>query len=153
MPTQYHDSIMVRYRDAYLVSRAIIGVGTVIKGIAIAVAFVVVLAGLILTQGIGLVTGMAVMIGGILQGALFYLIGILLSALGEIQKATLDTAVNSSPFLDHEQRATIMSLTKGPSVDTSADTDEYECEDCGATVSEHATVCAKCGAELTETTV
>jgi len=47
---------------------------------------------------------------GIFAGALFYIVGVLVSAQGQILKASLDGAVNSSPFLADEHRARIMSL-------------------------------------------
>jgi len=39
-----------------------------------------------------------------------YVIGVLISALGHILKANLDSAVHSSPFLTDEQRAAVMRL-------------------------------------------
>lgn len=43
-------------------------------------------------------------------GVLFYLFGVMVSAQGQIPKASLDGAVNSSRFLTNEHRAKIMSL-------------------------------------------
>lgn len=48
-------------------------------------------------------------IGVIVAGAGFIL-GTLMSAQGQVLKATLDTAVYSCPFLVNEQRAEIMHL-------------------------------------------
>jgi len=53
---------------------------------------------------IGLVVGPIV-------GFVGWAIGVLISAQGQIVKATLDTAVDSSPFLSNEERAKIMSLS------------------------------------------
>jgi hypothetical protein len=39
-----------------------------------------------------------------------YVLGILVSAQGQILKASLDNAVNGSPFLTNEHRAKVMSL-------------------------------------------
>jgi hypothetical protein len=47
---------------------------------------------------------------GILAGLVLYVFGILISAQGQILQATLDSAVNSSPFLTDEMRAEMMSL-------------------------------------------
>jgi hypothetical protein len=54
------------------------------------------------------------MLGGLLAAglwfALFFILGSLVSAQGQILKATLDGAVNTSPFLTDEQRAQMMRL-------------------------------------------
>jgi hypothetical protein len=49
-------------------------------------------------------------IGAIITVFLFWLVGQLLCVRGEDLEATLDSAVNSSPFLSDEQRAMVMSL-------------------------------------------
>lgn len=43
-------------------------------------------------------------------GVLFYLFGVIVSAQGQILKASLDGALNNSPFLTNDHRARIMSL-------------------------------------------
>lgn len=52
--------------------------------------------------------------GGIILGAIIaipiYVLGVLVSALAQVLKATLDTAVHSSPFLTKEDMAKVMSL-------------------------------------------
>jgi hypothetical protein len=44
-------------------------------------------------------------------GLLFYLLGVLVAAQGQILLASLDSAVNSSPLLTNDQKAEILSLT------------------------------------------
>jgi hypothetical protein len=44
-------------------------------------------------------------------GLLFYLLGVLVAAQGQTLLASLDSAVNSSPFLTNHQKAEILSLT------------------------------------------
>lgn len=106
-------SLMGRYRNAYTYARFIVGVGEVIKvvGITLAVLFFIALfaTGSAIKSNplISLFTG--ILVGGSI-GATFYVWGILVSAVGEILKASLDSAVNGSPFLANEQRARIMSL-------------------------------------------
>jgi hypothetical protein len=48
------------------------------------------------------------LIGAVFVGGQFYLLGLIVMAQGQILKASLDGAVNSSPFLQNEQRAKIM---------------------------------------------
>jgi hypothetical protein len=43
-------------------------------------------------------------------GGIIFCLGILISALGQLMLATLDSAVHGSPFLDDEQKAEAMSL-------------------------------------------
>jgi len=106
-------SLMGRYRDAYIYARFIVGVGTFIKGVGITLAILLFLVlsatGSIIKTNplISLFTG--VIIGGGV-GVFFYIWGILISAVGQILTASLDSAVNVSPFLTDKQRARIMSL-------------------------------------------
>lgn len=103
---------MTRYTDAYRVAKAIIGLGNTVKLVAFLAAAVIFLASLRVESsffgGASIVFGLflALIIGG---GG--FILGTLLSAQGQVLKATVDTAVNSSPFLQNEQRAQIMSLS------------------------------------------
>lgn len=108
-------AVVNRYKDAYLTARAVDGVGSISKGIGVAIALLLGLAGLVtIGNGRGGDTGAAIgimTIGfGIATGAGLYVLGILVSAQGQILKAALDGAVNVSPFLTNEQRAKVMSL-------------------------------------------
>ena len=47
---------------------------------------------------------------GLIVAALFFVVGIIVAAQGQLLKATLDTALHSSPFLTDDLRASIMSL-------------------------------------------
>ena len=93
---------MKRYRDAYLVARATATIGKVIKGIGI----LVIAMGLINAGQSASAIGLFVA----LVGALLYCAGVLVAAQGQILLASLDTAVNSSPFLTNEEKAKAMSL-------------------------------------------
>jgi len=50
-----------------------------------------------------------VFVGGIVL-LITWILGVFVSALGQLLKANIDVAVNSSPFLVDDQRAKIMSL-------------------------------------------
>jgi hypothetical protein len=107
---------MNRYKDAYVVARVTNGFGGMIKAIGIVIAALLILIGFMIVNGgngsrdptsaLGAIT----IICGIIAGIWFYIIGVLVSAQGQILKASLDGAVNSSPFLTNEHRAKIMSL-------------------------------------------
>lgn len=108
-------SLMKRYSDAYIVAKTINGFGGLIKIIGIIVAVLLVLIGFVVANKNGprdpvSYLGIAGIALGVISGGLFYVIGVLVSAQGQILKASLDNAVNSSPFLTNEHRAKIMSL-------------------------------------------
>ncbi len=104
-----------RYQDAYRVAAATVAIGAAVKVLAIC------LAGLCL---IGAVAGasqsianlsslnaaplLVGLVAAVAVGVPLYALGILVSAAGQVLKATLDTAVHTSPFLDKAQMAQIM---------------------------------------------
>ena len=100
---------MSRYTDAYLVARTITAVGATVKVIAFVIAGGIALIGFIAGS-----QSTQYAIGGIILGAIvatpIYVLGILVAAQGQILKATLDTAVNSSPLLTKDEMRQIMSL-------------------------------------------
>jgi hypothetical protein len=108
-------SLTRRYKDAYNVARVIVGIGSFIKGTGIVLAILIALGGFIAASQTRIDTQkMLLGLGGVLLGGLvgvcFYVGGVLTSAQGQILKASLDGAVNGSPFLSNEHRARIMSL-------------------------------------------
>ena len=100
---------MSRYTDAYLVARAIIAIGATVKVLAFVVGGGVVLIALL---AVGKSAELA--LGSVLLGAIvaipIYILGILVTAQGQILKATLDCAVNGSPLLTKDEMRQIMSL-------------------------------------------
>jgi hypothetical protein len=126
---------VARYLDLYRTARLLVGLGTTVKGIGIVAAIVIFLFWLIvgfvaLSQspasspfGPSPATESAaqtvtffvcIVIGaifGALVGGLFFLLGVLISAQGQLLKAHADSAVHTSPFLSDEERAAAMSLS------------------------------------------
>lgn len=106
-----------RYSDGYRVASAAVGIGQLLKGLAI----VAVGAGLILAMS-GVTSGIAndgpanlMRLGlglgaAIIPASFLYALGVLVAAHGQVLKATLDTAVNTSPFLDDDQKARVLTL-------------------------------------------
>ena len=109
-----------RYRDAYSVSSLTDVFGNLIKAIAFILAGILVLAGLVmLAQGDAtFALGVLTLVLGVVSGLGFYMIGVLVCANAQILKASLDGAVNSSPFLSNEHRAKIMSLPYADALQT-----------------------------------
>lgn len=110
--------LMTRYTDAYREARAIATIGKFIKWGGVAIALLLALVGfnfindrgpdMYIRTGIGI----GAIILGLIGGAIIFIIGVLVSAQGQTLKATLDSAVNNSPFLTNEHRARIMSLPR-----------------------------------------
>lgn len=109
--------VVGRYIDAYRAARATVLFGTVIKIVSVLLGLVVafspfLLAVITLRQlppGIGVI-----LLSGLLSGfgtfATVFIVGVIVSSLGRLRVASLDSAVNTSPFLTNEQRAEVMSL-------------------------------------------
>ena len=89
--------------------------------------------------------GMIVAIMGVAAGGtiatVLFLLGTLASAQGQILKATLDTAVNSSQFLSDQDRARIMSL---PYAAAGSVAHEWHCR-CGQKNPANSGACLDCG--------
>lgn len=106
-----------RYWDAYIVARTTVNLGTGIKILGLLLGVIIFLIILALANNQIRYSRDAPLIGAIIGGVwgvsvwvIFFILGVLVSAQGQILKASLDGAVNSSPFLTNEQRAKIMSL-------------------------------------------
>ena len=97
-------AIAKRYRDAYLEARAVVTFGSIVKGVGIVLALLLFIAA-ISDKG-----GLFFVIIAIVVGAVFYVLGLLISAGGQMTLATLDSAVNTSEFLTREQRAAVLNL-------------------------------------------
>ena len=107
-------AVMIRYNDAYLVAKATTTFGTIIKAIGFLLAFGMLSGALAVANqqsSDGKILFITVgVVAALITAAMFYLFGVLVSAQGQILKASLDGAVNSSPFLTDDQRAQTMSL-------------------------------------------
>ncbi len=116
-------SVLGRYTDAYRIARFLVTLGTVIKvigfllGALIAFTFISFAASVSSgnlrgqrTDGVDAV----ILIVGLLWGAVvftvFFIAGVIISAQGQILKANVDAAVHTSPFVNDDQKAQIMSL-------------------------------------------
>jgi hypothetical protein len=84
----------------------IIGAGNGVKTVGVIVAILFALVSFA-ANGIFLFVGL---MSAFAAGVLFYVAGVVISAQGQLLQATLDTAVNSSPLLDNEQKAQILAL-------------------------------------------
>ena len=107
--------IAKRYFDAYRVAKTIDGFGGLIKGAGVLFAVLLAFIGFfVFSQSRDASLGAVVAVLGIIiaaiVGVLFFFVGVLVSAQGQILKASLDAAVNTSPFLEIEEKAKVMSV-------------------------------------------
>ncbi len=108
-----------RYQDAYTVAKTANAFGSFTKTIGIIGAGIIGVIGLLMMlftatywgAGAGFVMFLFTLTFAAIVGAIFYIMGIMLSASGQNLMAALDTAVNSSPFMTLEQKAQAMNLT------------------------------------------
>lgn len=121
--------IVNRYVDLYRTARIMTGLGTTVKTVGLLAAAVIFLFWFIIgiatasetsnapfaaqssagTAGFFVSTVIGVIFAA-LVGGLFFLLGVLISAQGQLLMAGADSAVYASPFLNDEERATAMSL-------------------------------------------
>ena len=108
-----HRSPIHRYRDAYRVGTLAVGFGSLLKGIGWALGGIALLSSLFV-GGQGESENWKLMFGGVILAvilwAIFFFFGVLVSAIGEILRATLDTAVHTSPLLSDKERREAMGL-------------------------------------------
>jgi hypothetical protein len=103
---------MTRYRDAYLIAKATDAIGSSVKAVGIGLGALIAIGALIV--GGQNEHAAQFFMGGLVLGAVvaipLYVLGVLVSAHAQVLKATLDTAVHSSPFLTKEEMASVMSF-------------------------------------------
>jgi hypothetical protein len=107
------EKVMSRYTDAYRVARVIVGVGKVVKTLGIVAFLLMIVIGVGIDDAISPNSRRAWLAGAIVGGIVWliaWVLGVIVSAQGQLLKANIDQAVNTSPFLLDDQRAKIMSL-------------------------------------------
>lgn len=112
---QSSSPVVNRYRDAYRVARALVGLGNGIKIVGAFLGGIILLGSLLLLANDQFGSGGLVLTGmltAVVVGVLFWVSGVIVVAQGEIVRATLDTAVASSHFLSDPERADAMGLPR-----------------------------------------
>jgi len=129
--TRSRSPFIKRYVDLYRTAQLLIGLGTTVKTVGIVAAIIVFLFWFIVglftvsqtssplgpsgsqsgaetvTFFVCIITGA---VFGALVGGLFFLLGVLISAQGQLLMAHADSAVHTSPFLTNDEKASAMSL-------------------------------------------
>lgn len=125
--------VVNRYVDLYRTAYVMTGLGATVKTVGIAVAAVIFLFWFFVGVAAAseassspfaaqssagtvsfFVSTIIGVIFGLLVGGLFFLLGVLISAQGQLLMAHADSAVHTSPFLSDKERAAAMSLPYTP---------------------------------------
>ena len=108
---------MGRYQDGYRAAGLIIRIGSIIKTLGICLAIAILVIELVIVSIVMghdetaqmLSFGFA-LVSALIVGVSLFVFGVIVSAQGQQLKASLDSAVHTSPFLDIEAKARAMSL-------------------------------------------
>jgi len=104
-------SVERRYRDAYLVASAVAAIGAAVKIAGIILGLLIIMGGFLTgLQSGSIVLGLFGVLIGAVAAIIIFVLGVFVSAQAQILKATLDSAVHSSPFLTKDDMAKVMSL-------------------------------------------
>ena len=104
---QMKEELSKRYADAYRSASRFVDRGASIR------KFAIVTGVLIAPIGVGSSNGfvaLAWLATSFVAGSALFLFGIAVVVQGQILRATIDSAVNTSPFLDDEGKASLLSL-------------------------------------------
>jgi hypothetical protein len=118
--------VISRYQDGYRLARTISGLSQICKGLGVLAGLFVILfgvmgsetvmrpnasmAGVASLQSQHYIYLLSVIFFGALVAVVGWVIGVVLDGYGQQLRATLDAAVNSSPFLSNAERAQLMRL-------------------------------------------
>jgi hypothetical protein len=107
------EEIAIRYRNAYAIANGNIAIGNALKVIGIVLAIVIILAAVSKSSNSFGSSAwiMGGLVGGVFVGISAYSIGIWITSQGQMMKATIDTAINTSPLIDNEQKKQIIQST------------------------------------------
>lgn len=120
-----------RYRDAYWTARTINGTGQTIKALGIALGLFLALAGAGAAYRFGPTSLLAALIFGAAVGLPIYALGVLVAAQGQVLKASLDTAVNTSRLLSLDEMRQILSMDASHASSSGVAGNTVACSVCG----------------------
>lgn len=104
------DAVVTRYRDGYRVATLLVGAGEMLKAIGVVLGMLLTVIGIASLQRFGGVASIAGVLCALVVGGFFFVCGVMISAQGQLVRATLDGAVAASPFLTDDARAEAMGL-------------------------------------------
>lgn len=101
------EALTRRYTDAYIAARWLIGIGGIVKFVAVVVSILFVVFGFVIANALG-TAGLIVGALGLAIGIPIFVLGIQIAGQGQTHLATLDTAVNTSRHLSNDDVAAII---------------------------------------------
>lgn len=115
---QHTSQLSHRYRDSYRVATWVVGFGRFCKFLGLLLGGLALIAGISMmgapSAGLGVqweaVTGLFIIAAGLVSAIFFFILGVLVSSIGQMQRAMLDIAINSSPLINDDDRAEIMGI-------------------------------------------
>lgn len=116
METLYVNSLKTRYKDAYSVAAAMATSGSITKVVGMVLGLVILTVAVIIGQSTDALITVFGLVLALALGGVIFILGVVTAAIGQLLKASLDSAVNTSPFLSLEARAEIMSLTRSTEI-------------------------------------
>lgn len=93
-----------RYRDSYRTATVLDCMGLGIKLLGAVAGLIQMFMGIAASTEVHPLGFPVGLVGGMLVAATFFVLGVIIRALGRILTATLDSAVHSSPFLDDDEK-------------------------------------------------
>lgn len=119
------EALEKRYVDAYAMADANEQIGSRYRMIALLLGILTVFIALLaLTSTYSLLATVSVSFPGMLLTAYVHSAGIHMSTQAQLLRTTIDGAINTSPFLQHEQKAAIMDLNREPLIATAQKVDK-----------------------------
>ena len=102
--------LIIRYRAAYLEAKTTITCGHLVELCGWILGALFVAAGVALLTNNTRRDGLIALVAGVIIMVAFRLLGALGCCMGQMLRATLDTAVFSAPFLDEQQKKRVMEI-------------------------------------------
>jgi hypothetical protein len=91
------DNVEARYQDAYRIAEGAIALGKIVKIVAVILGGLILMVGMVGSTGFG---GVGVFLGSLIFAVMMagggYVAGVFIAAQGQMIRATLDIAVNTS---------------------------------------------------------
>ena len=143
--------LVTRYKDAYRVGQTIVRLGDTVKMIGIVGAVLLAFLGLLAGGKLGVTVALGAFLLGAIVALVFFVLGTLQAAQGQMLLATLDGAVNSSPFLSRNEMLEILVPSDGTqdAVNSSKDRKVRVCPECDTENPVDRSDCQKCGVFIT----
>src|SRR5439155_25055367 len=127
--------VQTRYRDAYSVAQVTIAWGTLLKILGIIAGVATVFLGFVAATNFGMGAIIASFVVAASVAGIMYALGVTVAAQGQIIRAILDTAVNTSPLLSTEQKREVIVASGGHEAAPAPIKGEWlTCRSCGKLV-------------------